>query len=57
MLVILEQAFVEIWLPCNCNQTPNGASQLMQVCCVLFIMLLFRSISEHNYLVVLYISC
>lgn len=41
MPIILEQAFVEIWFPCNCNQTPNSASQLMQVCCVLFVMLLF----------------
>ncbi|KAK7817850.1 8-amino-7-oxononanoate synthase [Quercus suber] len=31
MPIILEQAFVEIWFPCNCNQTPNSASQLMQL--------------------------
>lgn len=41
MPIILEQAFVEIWFPCNCNKTPNSASQLMQVCCVQCVMLLF----------------
>ena len=48
--IIVEQAFAEIWFPCDCNQTPNSAFQFMQVCCSFFTILfiLFSCYSMFN---------